>query len=245
MMRLFGLAGFPLSHSFSKKYFTDKFERCNIRDARYENFEVEHLLGFRDAMEKLPGLRGLNITIPHKEKIIGLLDEVTPVVADIKACNCINIVNGKWTGYNTDAQAFETSFIPGLLPVHTHALILGTGGASKAVARVLKKLGIQILFASNTITGEGYTKYEDLDESVIKYHKVIINASPVGTFPAVEQKPRIPYNGISSLHYLYDLVYNPDKTAFLTEGEMRGARIKNGGNMLELQAKASWAIWNG
>ncbi len=243
-MRTFGLIGYHLDHSFSKKYFTEKFEREQIKDCVYENYELDKLDGLRLRMLSIPSLEGLNVTIPYKEKITELLDDSDEIVIDIKACNCIKITGGKWIGYNTDVVAFEQSFKPNLKPNHTKALILGTGGASKAVTYVLRKLGIEILFVSCSKSGVGYIDYSAINNEIIRSYPVIINCTPVGTFPDVANSPKIPYGLLTSSHYLYDLTYNPQKTLFLSQGEGQGTQIKNGFQMLELQAEESWRIWN-
>ena len=243
-MRIFGLLGYPLTHSFSKKYFSNKFEEENILETVYENFEVENLEGFRLSMDKVIGLAGLNVTIPYKEKVIPFLDESNEIVNVIKACNCIKIANRKWIGYNTDVLAFRQSFEPGLQPNHTKAAILGTGGASKAVAYVLKELGIEVVFVSNTRFGQGFFSYAEFTEEMTKSCPIIINTTPLGTFPDVSSYPPIPYKALTPSHYLYDLVYNPEKTQFLLKGGKYGSQIKNGAEMLQLQAEESWKLWN-
>ena len=243
-MRIFGLVGYPLSHSFSRNYFSKKFEKENIVDGLYENFEVDTLDGFRARANSMKELSGLNVTIPYKERIIGLLDEANGIVKDIKACNCIKITGGKWIGHNTDVMAFKQSFEKGLQPNHTKALILGTGGASKAVAYALNQLGIELLFVSTTKKGTGIISYGDINRELLGSHNIIINTTPVGMFPDIANSPAINYDFLTSLHYLFDLVYNPEKTSFLSLGEQHGATIKNGYEMLQLQAEESWRIWN-
>ena len=243
-MRVFGLVGYPLSHSFSKKYFEEKFAGEHISDCIYQNFEVPDISGLRKSMDSLTGMEGFNITIPYKEKILGLLNESNEIVRQIKACNCIKITQGRWIGHNTDVIAFKKSFTEKLKSHHSKALVLGTGGASKAVAYVLNQLGIEILFVSTTKIGEGFIAYTDLNNDILNSHQLIINTTPVGTFPAVSNSPGINYEALSSSHYLYDLVYNPAKTQFLSLGEKQGAQIKNGHEMLILQAEESWKIWN-
>ena len=243
-MRIFGLVGYPLSHSFSKRYFTDKFQQENIHGCVYENFEAENLRGFKDRLNLIGGLEGFNITIPYKEKIISLLDIQDEIVQSIKACNCVHISDGTWKGHNTDVPAFKKSFEKGLQPFHTKALILGTGGASLAVRYVLRQLGLEIKMVSDSKVGDEYVSYNQLTEEMIQSHPVIINCTPVGMYPSVNECPRIPYSGISSSHYLYDLIYNPELTVFLQRGRQYGARVKNGYEMLVLQAEESWRIWN-
>ena len=241
-MKLYGLIGYPLGHSFSKKYFTEKFEKEKL-DCSYENYSIENITLLEKILQDNPGLLGLSVTIPYKEKVIPYLHEVAPDVAKIKACNSIRIRNGKLSGYNTDTIGFEQSLRIKLKPHHKSALILGTGGAARAVAWVLDKTGIPYTFVSRT-PGEKAITYGDLDEKLIREHTLIVNASPVGMYPHSDKYPHIPYGGIGPHHFLFDLVYNPEKTIFLSRGEQRGADIQNGLDMLVNQAEASWKIWN-
>ncbi len=244
-MRRFGLIGFPLSHSFSQKYFTGKFEKENIKDCVYENFSLPDISGLSDLLKTYPDLEGLNITIPHKQKVMTFLDEANNVVQKTGACNCIKISKGKLSGYNTDVAGFSISLQSKLLPRHRKALILGKGGAAKAVAYVLSELGIEFLYAVRRNPDEADTVlFSDLDEELIRNHRLIINTTPLGTFPEMNSFPPIPYQFISPDHYLYDLVYNPPKTVFLQKGEENGAIIQNGADMLAIQAEESWKIWN-
>lgn len=255
-MRLFGLIGYPLGHSFSKKYFTQKFLEEGITDAEYELFPIEAITQLPELLRSHPRLVGLNITIPYKEQAIPYLD-VPGITAQIGACNCIHIKEGKLYGYNTDIVGFKESFVPGLRPDDTHALILGTGGASKAVAFALKQLGISYRYVSRSGAPNGPTtgqsqgapngptlSYEAVTPELLQTYTVLINCSPVGTYPKVDEAPPLPYDALSSRHYLYDLVYNPEVTRFLKEGADRGAVIRNGYDMLRLQAEESWKIWN-
>src|SRR5450432_710150 len=243
-MRKFGLIGFPLGHSFSKKYFGDKFQDESISDCSYSNFELSDLSALKDLL-KDPELEGLNITIPYKEKVISFLDQQDLVVSETGACNCILIKNGKLTGYNTDVLGFEESLSEKLLLGDRRALILGTGGSSKAVSWVLKKKNISFQFVSRKNSGlPNHILYENLTKEIMDSNPVIINCTPLGMFPNTENCPPIPYQYLGSGHYLFDLVYNPSKTKFLEEGEIRGARTKNGSDMLAIQVDASWAIWN-
>ncbi|MCC6289082.1 MAG: shikimate dehydrogenase [Chitinophagaceae bacterium] len=241
-MRLFGLIGYPLGHSFSKKYFTEKFENESL-DCRFENFPIEHIELLPEIIKQHPTLEGLCVTIPYKEKVLPFLDELSPEVAAINACNSIKITNKKLSGNNTDAIGFEKSLVEQLTPYHTDALILGTGGAAKAVAFVLKKLGIAYNIVSRTAQPNVIT-YASLNDDVIKKTLLIVNASPAGTYPNSDTYPQIPYNVITDKHFLFDLVYNPPKTIFLQKGEAKGAAIQNGFDMLVNQAEASWEIWN-
>lgn len=244
-MREFGLIGFPLGHSFSKKYFTEKFEKAGIKDCSYELYPIEHVDQLDQIIDSNPALEGLNVTIPHKETVIALLDELSPEAAEIGAVNCITIKNGKRIGYNTDAYGFQQSIKPFLEPIHDRALILGTGGASKAVAHVLKKIGIDFLFVSRNPEGPQEVSYEQVNEFILKHHKFIINTSPVGTFPKVDECPAIPTEFIGPEHFVVDLIYNPEKTQLLQKSQSNGAMILNGLPMLQHQAEKAWEIWNG
>ncbi len=241
-MKLFGLIGYPLSHSFSKKYFSEKFEREGITGHQYELFPIENIgLLPGQVLAANPGLCGLNVTIPYKKEVLAFLNDRSALPID--ACNCIKIKNGKLKGFNTDVTGFEESLKPLLRPDHSPALVLGTGGAAEAVRYVLQKLGIPFVVASRG-SGTGTISYGSLDADFISTHKLIINTTPLGTYPQTDTCAPIPYEGIGSGHYLYDLVYNPAETRFLLEGKTRGATIKNGADMLEIQAEESWRIWN-
>jgi shikimate dehydrogenase len=242
-MRLYGLIGYPLTHSFSRKYFTEKFEKDKIVDCRYELFSIPSIDELKGILHQHPDLAGLNVTIPYKEQVLSFLDEKDDVVKKIKACNCINIKNGKLKGYNTDVTGFERSLMEKLQPWHTKALILGTGGASKAAEFVLRKLKIMYKHVSRRPTVNNYS-YEQLTDAVIEDHLLIINTTPLGTYPAVNEAPPLPYTAITSRHYLFDLVYNPPVSLFLQKGGEQGATIKNGYDMLVIQAEESWRIWN-
>lgn len=242
-MRLFGLIGYPLSHSFSQKYFTEKFEKERISDCTYLNFPISSIQQLGSLLSENPGLEGLNITIPYKEKIIPYLNEMSDVVKEIGACNCIKIGNGKLAGFNTDVIGFEKSFIKNLKPWHKQALVLGTGGASKAVQYVLSRLQIPYKIVSRK-PGGNEIAYDQVNESNIGQYKVIINTTPLGMQPHIESYPSLPYSAIGKQHYLYDLIYNPAKTFFLELGEKQGAMIQNGYDMLIYQAEESWKIWN-
>jgi len=241
-MHLYGLIGMPLAQSFSKKYFTEKFEREHITDAAYELFPLENISLLTDLLASNPGLKGLNVTIPYKEQVLPFLHAASNEAKEIAAVNCIKISNGQLKGFNTDAPAFKNSLLPLLGSHHKNALVLGTGGAAKAVLQVLKGLGIDYAFVSRS-KGAGFT-YEELNSSIIEAYPLIINTTPLGSYPKVDNAPAIPYEYLSSKNYLYDLVYNPSKTLFLQKGEERGATIKNGYEMLVGQAELSWQIWN-
>lgn len=242
-MRLYGLIGFPLSQSFSKRYFTEKFEKEGISDCRYEAFEIPSIGHLPELLQQHPELAGFNVTIPYKQEVMTFLQELDGEAASIGACNCIRVSSGRLKGYNTDAAAFETTLLQQLQPHHQQALILGTGGAARAVRYTLEKLGISYRYVSRT-PGENEWSYEDLDADIMEAYPLIINTTPLGSYPKTEGKPNLPYEWISSRHYLYDLVYNPPLTAFLKEGRDRGALIKNGYDMLVGQAELSWNIWN-
>lgn len=242
-MRAFGLIGYPLGHSFSKKYFSDKFEREGIAGSVYELYPIERIGQLEDLLLSNPDLAGLNVTIPYKEQVIAYLDSMSPVVEEIGACNCIHIQDGRLMGHNTDVIGFSQSLLPKLKPHHNKALLLGTGGSSKAVAYALKELGIPFLQVSRTPI-DRMIGYEEIDQSMLESHTLLINTTPVGMYPDIEKAPPIPYQFIGPNHYLFDLVYNPERTRFLQEGSLRGATVENGSDMLVIQAEASWDIWN-
>src|SRR5580700_9918588 len=241
-MRKFGLIGYPLAHSFSGKYFREKFQRESIIDCTYSNYEIPSISALSDIL-KDQELNGLNVTIPYKESVIPFLHKKDPVVEEIAACNCIKILKQELTGYNTDVIGFEISLKEKLTVKDMRALILGTGGSSKAVAWVLKRTGIEYLLVSrNKSHHYDRTTYEDLNREILETHSLIINCTPLGMEPKTGVCPPLPYQWIGREHYLYDLVYNPAKTLFLEKGKMAGARIKNGADMLAIQAEASWVI---
>ena len=243
-MKQYGLIGKTLSHSFSKKYFEEKFKRENI-NAVYENFELNDISQVEGLFSIHSNLCGLNVTIPYKEQIIPYLDEVDEQARKIGAVNTIYIdkETGKMKGYNTDVYGFKQSLKPFLENQHQRALILGTGGASKAVAYVLNELGITTAFVSRTPTADNQLSYDELNENILASFLLIVNTTPLGTFPNVDEKPTINYDAITPNHLLYDLVYNPAETAFLKEGKKRGALTINGEQMLQLQAEKAWEIW--
>lgn len=250
-MRQFGLIGYPLSHSFSQKFFTEKFLQENIVNASYHNFPIPSMESFGALWKENPNLEGLNVTIPYKKEVIPFLQHSSAVVQEIHACNCIRKFNNELYGYNTDVIGFEKSLLPFLKPHHTHALILGTGGAAAAVKWVLQKLNIQFQLVSrkaNTIEAltemKASLSYDQLPASVIETHTLIINTSPLGMYPNVNEAPPIAYEGITAQHHLYDLVYNPTETLFMQKGLEKGATVQNGLAMLHIQAEESWAIWN-
>lgn len=242
-MKQFGLIGYPLSHSFSKKYFTDKFENEHISNCQYDNYPLTEIKEFNDLVANT-SLVGLNVTIPYKQAVIPFLNDLDAEAEAIGAVNTIQIRNKKLKGFNTDVYGFIESLMPFILERnHLKALILGTGGASKAVAFGLKKLHIPYEYVSRQKTDNG-TTYDALTIDQIKEHHLIINTTPLGMFPNVDTAPTIHYDGIGEEHILYDLVYNPEETLFLVKGKERGAQTKNGLEMLHLQAEKAWEIWN-
>ena len=250
-MRQFGLIGYPLSHSFSQKFFTEKFLKENIVNANYDNFPIPSMESFGALWKENPNLEGLNVTIPYKKEVIPFLQHSSAVVQEIHACNCIRKFNNELYGYNTDVIGFEKSLLPFLKPHHTHALVLGTGGAAAAVQWVLQKLNIQFQIVSrkaNAIEANTEMKsiisYDQLNKSLVEAHTLIINTSPVGMYPNTNEAPPIAYEGITAQHHLYDLVYNPTETLFMQKGLEKGATVQNGLAMLHIQAEESWAIWN-
>jgi shikimate dehydrogenase len=244
-MKLFGLIGYPLGHSFSKQYFTEKFANEGLADCAFEAFPIESIEAFPDLLLNNKNLKGLSVTIPYKEQVLQYVDELSDEVKFIGATNSLKISDNRLIAYNTDIIGFEKSFCKELKPVHSKALILGTGGASKAVQFVLRKLNIYYLVVTRNKNFEkGYCNYNLIDEAIMKEYTVIINCSPVGMSPNENAYPKIPYHLITPDHYLYDLVYMPAKTIFLQKGEAQGATIQNGYEMLILQAEASWKIWN-
>jgi shikimate dehydrogenase len=242
MQPLYGLIGATLAHSFSPAYFKKKFAEHNI-DASYEPFPIPVISDLPALFAGNPNLAGLNVTIPYKESVIPYLDELDAAAADIGAVNCIVVKNGRKKGYNTDAAAFEQSLNTLLTPHHTHALILGTGGSSRTVAYVLGQLGIPFQKVSRNKADDLIT-YEELTPELIAQHKLIVNTTPVGMYPDIDSAPPIPYHAIGDSHLLFDLIYNPEETKFLSLGKEWGATIKNGFEMLVLQADASWDLWS-
>lgn len=242
-MRLFGLIGYPLSHSFSKQYFTKKFEQEEITECRYDLFPLKTINELPVLIRSNPDLEGLNVTIPYKKQVLSFLDD-SCIPDGLHACNCINITGGKLIGYNTDVTGFEKSLQPMLKSFHKKALVLGNGGATGAVVHVLRKLRIEFDIVSRKKHNGSAFVYKDVDKKLLEESSIIINTTPLGMYPDTDTCPDIPYRFISDKHLLYDLVYNPAKTLFLQKGEERGATIKNGEEMLKLQAEESWRIWN-
>lgn len=242
-MRKFGLIGFPLSHSFSKQYFTNKFKREEIVDCSYELFPIESISELPALLKREPELCGLNVTIPYKEQLIPYLHQQSAVVQQTGACNCMAIKNDTLIGYNTDVIGFRNSLLKAMNWKPGHALVLGSGGASKAVRFVLEQLEIPFTLVSRR-AGNGAISYDELTNEMTAASGLIINCTPLGMYPLVEDAPPIPYQAIGPRHLLFDLIYNPAKTRFLLNGEERGANILNGEEMLILQAEESWKIWN-
>lgn len=246
-MKTFGLIGYPLGHSFSQKYFTEKFKAENI-EARYLNFPIETIGEFPSLLEKHPYLAGLNVTIPYKQQVMDYLDEIDIIAREAGAVNVVKITwddkKPRLKGFNSDIIGFSRSIEPLLRAHHNKALILGTGGASKAVAYALKELGLLYRYVSRTPKHPSHVSYESLNEEILKEYTVIVNTTPTGMAPNTDQCPSIPYNGISSQHLAFDLIYNPETTLFMQKCAERGAVVKNGLEMLHLQAEAAWDIWN-
>jgi shikimate dehydrogenase len=244
-----GLIGYPLGHSFSAGYFAEKFKKEAIKGFRYDNFPIESIGKFPELIENNPDLIGLNVTIPYKEQVIPFLDELTPEAQSIGAVNTIKILRKDGEkpyliGHNTDCFGFQESLKPLLRGYHHKALILGTGGAAKAVEYVLKNIGLEVRYVSRNPDSEGIYKYEELEGEVFNIFKVIVNSTPLGMHPNVDNCPPIPYELLNSENLLYDLVYNPAETLFLKKGKVKGALIQNGLPMLQLQAEGAWKFWN-
>ena len=246
-MDKYGLIGYPLKHSFSKGYFNEKFA-AESTDAEYINFEIPSIKEFKSIIKNNPELKGLNVTIPYKEQVIPYLDNLSENAKLIGAVNVIKIdrIKGKvkLTGFNSDIIGFQQSIEP-LIPSHQQALILGTGGAAKAVFYGLKQLGIVSTYVSREKTSEYVLLYEELTTEIMNAHTIIVNCTPVGMWPNVDECPDIPYEHITDRHLLYDLLYNPNETLFMKRGKERGAIVKNGLEMLLLQAFAGWEFWQG
>ena len=246
-MDKYGLIGFPLVHSHSKDFFAEKFRREGI-DAVYENYEIPEPRLLLEIVKNNPSLRGLNCTIPHKQAIIPLLNELSPEAQEIGAVNVIEIQrqqNGDlWLkGYNTDIVGFTESIHPMLKPFHKKALILGTGGASKAIRAGLTRLGLEWKLVSRK-GADNVFSYEDITPQLLQEYKVIVNCTPIGMYPHIDEAPNLPYRSMGQEHLLFDLIYNPEETEFMRRGAKAGAMVKNGLEMLQRQALASWKIWN-
>lgn len=243
-MNIFGLVGKNIDYSFSAGYFSEKFRSEKIDNSLYKNFDIPYITYFPQIVKKNKGLVGLNVTIPYKETIIPYLDELSEVAEQIGAVNCIKInKNGELKGYNTDAYGFLKSLQPLLRPHHSKALIFGTGGASKAVSFVFKQLNIEYKMVSRTPNKDNFT-YSDLSEEVMRGFLIIVNCTPLGTYPDVEDAPALNYDFLSPNHLVFDLIYNPSETTFLKLAKQKGALTKNGYDMLVFQAEKAWEIWN-
>ena len=243
---LFGLVGYPLGHSFSESFFNNKFNSEGI-DAQYLNFEIPNINEFRNIINTNTNLRGLNVTIPYKEQVIPYLDDIDITASEIGAVNVVKFIrNGNnliLKGFNSDVIGFCNSLKPLLKPHHTHALVLGTGGAAKAIAHGLKSLGIEPIYVSRT-KKDGVLTYNELTPKIIEKYQVIVNTTPAGMYPHVDTCPDIPYHLLTPQHLCYDVVYNPEVTLFMKKSQEQGAMVKNGLEMLILQALAAWEIWN-
>ena len=246
-MDKYGLIGYPLGHSFSISYFNEKFENEHI-NAKYINFEIPSIDGLTEILDRNPELRGLNVTIPYKEQVIKFLDAISPEAEAIGAVNVIRVTHKGdkvfLKGFNSDVIGFTRSIEPLLEPAQKKALILGTGGASKAINFGLKSLNMQTIFVSRTKHGNGFITYDEVTAELIKEYNVVVNCTPVGMYPHADECPQLPYEAMDTHTLLYDLIYNPDETLFLKRGREQGATVKNGLEMLLLQAFASWAFWN-
>lgn len=246
-MKIFGLIGYPLSHSFSPIYFKKKFAKEKITNVSYESFPIATIDEFPSLIRSYPNLGGVNVTIPYKETIIPFLNELDAIAKAIGAVNTIDVQNGKLIGYNTDVHGFSVSLQKLLQPFHQSALILGTGGASKAIAYSLKKLNISFLFVTrkkSAASSSSLLTYTDLTSDIIKSHFLIINCTPIGMFPDINSCPQLPYGALGKEHLLFDLVYNPEETLFMKKGKERGSAVCNGFEMLVSQAEKSWEIWS-
>jgi shikimate dehydrogenase len=237
-MRTFGLIGKTLSHSFSEGYFNEKFHKEDINDAEYKNFELNNISEFTALISKIKH-SGLNVTTPYKESVIPFLDELTPHAKAIGAVNTIQFKDNKLIGHNTDTIGFSQSIYP-LLNERNKALVLGNGGASKAIQYALKTLNIEYKIVSRKSSFD----YSDISSKSIGYYDIIINTTPLGTYPEIADFPQIPYKELNENHLLFDVIYNPTESAFLRFGKTRNCSIKNGLEMLEIQAESSWKIWN-
>lgn len=242
-VKLFGLIGKNIDYSFSKGYFTNKFKELNLQDHQYVNFDIDAIAHFQQILSENPNLQGLNVTIPYKEAVIPFLDDLDEQAAKIGAVNTIKITNKGLKGFNTDSYGFYKAIESYLKPSHKNALVLGTGGAAKAICYVLQQNNINFTQVSRT-RKSNCINYQQLTKQIIEQNTVIINCTPLGTYPDILKKPNIPYQFISSDHLLFDLIYNPEETAFLKEGKLKGATTVNGLAMLINQAEKAWEIWN-
>jgi shikimate dehydrogenase len=242
-MNTFGLIGRPLSHSFSKQYFDNMFKEKGLKNVCFINYELEEIEDLLPIISNNENIVGFAVTIPYKQKIMKFLDEYDKVVGNINSCNCVLIKNRKLIGYNTDVIGFEKSFTPHLQKHHKQALILGNGGVAQSVKWVLRHLHIHY----TVVTRDEYKNsisYNSISKNIIEQHQIIINTTPLGTFPYVDECPNIPYQYITTQHYLFDVVYNPQLTTFMQKGLQQNAFVKNGYEMLCQQAEENWKIWN-
>lgn len=242
-MRLFGLIGQPLTHSFSANYFNQKFLKEGKMDCSYRLFPLSSIEEFPALLQQFPNLEGINVTSPYKQQVIKYLSSHS-IPVELNACNCIRIRNGQCEGFNTDWVGFEKSLLPLLQPKQQAALVLGKGGAAQAVFFVLRKNGIPFTVVGRTMQEGVDLTYDQLTAADLQAHTMVINTTPLGTYPAIASLPKLPYEAVGAGHLFFDLVYNPSDTAFLKEGAQRGARIKNGMEMLQWQAEENWIIWN-
>jgi shikimate dehydrogenase len=244
-MRTFGIIGFPLAQSLSPQYFTQKFMQEGMHDCEYLKFEITDIAQLPGIVEQYPTLAGFNVTIPYKKKIIRFLHQASPEVVQMVACNCVKMVDGQLYGYNTDYKGFLESIRPHLRYHHAKALVLGTGGAAAAAQFALNQQGIKVQTVSrNPQVGDGAIAYGNLTPEVMRTHLLVVNCSPVGSFPKISESPNIPYQLLTERHLCYDMVYNPEQTFFLQKAAAAGATIQNGKNMFTLQAEENWKIWN-
>lgn len=247
-MPRFGLIGKNLAHSFSQKYFTQKFQEQGLSKYSYHNFEIPTIEGLKEIINQNKDLKGLNVTIPYKEEVIPYLDELSEEAKAVGAVNTIEIIRNqdelKLVGHNTDVIGFRESIRPVLKGFQHKALILGSGGAAKAVEFVLKKIGLEVLFVSRSAVKSNQVNYSDLNELAMNQFLVVVNSTPLGTYPNVSECPDIPYEYLTDRHLLLDLVYNPEQTTFMGKGLQQGASVRNGYAMLVGQAEAAWDIWN-
>lgn len=241
-MKTYGLLGRGIGYSFSPDYFKEKFKQLNLENHDYVLIDVENLEDIK-AKIKASGVDGFNVTTPYKVDIIPYLDDLDETAKSIEAVNCVKIVDNKWIGYNTDGFGFHQMIKPFLEQKHERAFILGKGGASQAIYFVLERLGVQCFFVRREAEQPNELEYSQLNTFMMDQIQVIVNCTPLGTFPNVTEKPEIPYDGLNANHFLIDLVYNPKESAFLKEGKNRGAMILNGYDMLMWQAEKSWEIW--
>lgn len=242
IMRKFGLIGYPLDHSFSKSYFEKKFDRENILDAEYQNYPLSSIDQFTQLIESNPELKGLNVTIPYKESIIPFLTELDETAQAVGAVNTIKFIDGKLIGYNTDAWGFAKSLLSMASPKMKRALIIGNGGAAKAVKYVLNRIGVEYQIVNRT-KSDGVLSYEELTDELISSVQLLVQTTPIGTSPNINEMPVIPMNSIGSTHIAFDLIYNPEESLFLKMMREKGAKTKNGLEMLQAQAEEAWRIW--